>query len=205
MDESTKPDPANQRWAPVWTPTPGQIQSTNVAHWMLEQGIGDYQSFYRWSVDSRAEFWQSAISRLGISFDKNPTTVLNVDDGEEHAKWCAGGKLNIVKSCFQGDDHETAIIAQQPTGELRRTTNSQLRAMANRISNSLVAHGCRKGDAVAVVLPMTELSVAIYLGIVQAGCIVVSIADSFAPPQICLLYTSPSPRDKRQSRMPSSA
>ena len=25
------------------------------------------------------------------------------------------------------------------------------------------------------------------------------------PPQICLLYTSPSPRDKRQSRMPSSA
>ena len=26
-----------------------------------------------------------------------------------------------------------------------------------------------------------------------------------APAQICLLYTSPSPRDKRQSRMPSSA
>ena len=25
------------------------------------------------------------------------------------------------------------------------------------------------------------------------------------PPQTCLLYTSPSPRDKRQSRMPSSA
>ena len=25
------------------------------------------------------------------------------------------------------------------------------------------------------------------------------------PPGICLLYTSPSPRDKRQSRMPSSA
>ena len=25
------------------------------------------------------------------------------------------------------------------------------------------------------------------------------------PPEICLLYTSPSPRDKRQSRMPSSA
>ena len=26
-----------------------------------------------------------------------------------------------------------------------------------------------------------------------------------APPSVCLLYTSPSPRDKRQSRMPSSA
>ena len=28
---------------------------------------------------------------------------------------------------------------------------------------------------------------------------------SFALPEFCLLYTSPSPRDKRQSRMPSSA
>ena len=27
----------------------------------------------------------------------------------------------------------------------------------------------------------------------------------FKPQNICLLYTSPSPRDKRQSRMPSSA
>ena len=30
-------------------------------------------------------------------------------------------------------------------------------------------------------------------------------AKSLAPAEICLLYTSPSPRDKRQSRMPSSA
>ena len=29
--------------------------------------------------------------------------------------------------------------------------------------------------------------------------------SNFAGPDICLLYTSPSPRDKRQSRMPSSA
>ena len=29
--------------------------------------------------------------------------------------------------------------------------------------------------------------------------------NTFTPSYICLLYTSPSPRDKRQSRMPSSA
>ena len=31
------------------------------------------------------------------------------------------------------------------------------------------------------------------------------VADHYAEFQNCLLYTSPSPRDKRQSRMPSSA
>ena len=30
-------------------------------------------------------------------------------------------------------------------------------------------------------------------------------SEALAKPVICLLYTSPSPRDKRQSRMPSSA
>ena len=36
-------------------------------------------------------------------------------------------------------------------------------------------------------------------------CIVMSHESHNHPSQICLLYTSPSPRDKRQSRMPSSA
>ena len=31
------------------------------------------------------------------------------------------------------------------------------------------------------------------------------LVELLQPPMLCLLYTSPSPRDKRQSRMPSSA
>ena len=42
------------------------------------------------------------------------------------------------------------------------------------------------------------------LGIMVAGVILLSIVGSYAF-YACLLYTSPSPRDKRQSRMPSSA
>ena len=36
-------------------------------------------------------------------------------------------------------------------------------------------------------------------------CVALSDALKKADPSVCLLYTSPSPRDKRQSRMPSSA
>ena len=38
---------------------------------------------------------------------------------------------------------------------------------------------------------------------IQAG--EYSLSPAMTPREICLLYTSPSPRDKRQSRMPSSA
>ena len=40
------------------------------------------------------------------------------------------------------------------------------------------------GTSIAVYLPMTTVAVCIYLGIVLAGCVVVSIADSFATPEV---------------------
>ena len=40
---------------------------------------------------------------------------------------------------------------------------------------------------------------------VSANSLIQSDEDIYASLLICLLYTSPSPRDKRQSRMPSSA
>ena len=39
----------------------------------------------------------------------------------------------------------------------------------------------------------------------SAQSVAAGIKPNFVGPQACLLYTSPSPRDKRQSRMPSSA
>lgn len=41
-----------------------------------------------------------------------------------------------------------------------------------------------KGDAIAIDMPMTCTAVIIYLAIILAGYVVVSIADSFAPKEI---------------------
>jgi long-subunit acyl-CoA synthetase (AMP-forming) len=41
-----------------------------------------------------------------------------------------------------------------------------------------------KGDAIAIDMPMTVNAVIIYLAIILAGCVVVSIADSFAAKEI---------------------
>ena len=45
----------------------------------------------------------------------------------------------------------------------------------------------------------------IHAGTVRPVCANETLVDSETLCLICLLYTSPSPRDKRQSRMPSSA
>ena len=55
-------------------------------------------------------------------------------------------------------------------------------------------------------LRLHELDV--YVGVSAGAFIAASLANGISTSElcrICLLYTSPSPRDKRQSRMPSSA
>ena len=61
----------------------------------------------------------------------------------------------------------------------------------NLVSNLV---GTRKRFALAVNSKENKIHESIYSSIKKAK-----------KPKICLLYTSPSPRDKRQSRMPSSA
>ncbi len=151
---------------------------------MDERAMSSYSEFHRWTVEHRADFWGQACTRIGIRFRKQGEPILDLSRGPQHAIWFPGAELNITESCFQAEEHQPAIIFQKPGKPLETISYGQLKKMTNRVSNSLVQLGCKRGDAIAVVLPMTGLSVPIYLGIIQAGCQVVSIADSFAPPEI---------------------
>lgn len=54
------------------------------------------------------------------------------------------------------------------------------------VANSLETLGLKKGSAIAIDMPMNVTAVIIYLAIILAGYVVVSIADSFAPREISL-------------------
>lgn len=56
--------------------------------------------------------------------------------------------------------------------------------MSRLVAYGLETLGLEKGSAIAIDMPMDVKSVVIYLAIVLAGYVVVSIADSFAPSEI---------------------
>ena len=58
--------------------------------------------------------------------------------------------------------------------------------MAGRVANGFAELGIKADDRVAIDMPMTVESVAIYLGAVAAGCPVVAVADSFASAEIAV-------------------
>ncbi len=171
-------------YPPAWYPSQEQIAATHIAQLMSELQLSSYSDLHVWSVQHRAQFWQRMIEKLGIRFQQFYTQVLDLSQGVESPQWLVGAQLNIVESCFRAPETQTAIIFQPEGGAIARLTYGELRGLVNQISNGLVTAGFQPGDAIAIVLPMTVEAIAVYLGIVQAGCVVVSIADSFAPPEI---------------------
>jgi len=169
---------------PAWVPAPEFITTTNIAWLMRRVGADSYPSLHRWSVEQRESFWRAAVDRLQIRFRKEADTILDMSPGAEAARWFAGARLNIIESCFSAEPSSPAIVHQSEGGEMEVMSVAALGSLTNRIAGSLVRRGMRPGDAIAIVMPMTALSVAIYLGIIKAGGVVVSIPDSFRPAEI---------------------
>jgi acetyl-CoA synthetase len=168
----------------VWTPTPDYLAGTNVAWLMRHAGVSSYEALHTWSVRDREGYWAAAIERLGIHCRIPFDRVVDLSKGIESPRWLPGARLNIVESCFSAPADSPAIIAQAEGGELEVVSLGALKSLSERVAAGLTRRGFKPGDALAIVMPMTVECVAIYLGILQTGCVAVSIADSFRPKEI---------------------
>ncbi|MDZ8187538.1 MAG: AMP-binding protein [Nostoc sp. ChiSLP02] len=181
----------SQGYPPAWFPSHEQIQVTNIAALMKKLKLDSYTELHAWSTQHRAEFWDIIIQRLGIRWREKYTQIVDLSDGVESPQWLVGAQFNIIESCFQTSPNIPAIIFQPEGGSISTLSYGELYALTNRVANGLVNADFQRGDAIAIMMPMTAESVAIYLGIVKAGCIVVSIADSFSAAEIARrLYLS---------------
>jgi acetyl-CoA synthetase len=153
--------------------------------WLMQRaGVDSYEALHAWSVRHRETFWALAIKRLGLHFQRPVSRVMDLSRGVEEPRWLVGAQLNIVESCFAAPADSPAIIHQAEGGELATVSVGELKALTERVASNLKRRGFKPGDALAIIMPMTAESVAIYLGIIQAGCVVVGIADSFRPKEI---------------------
>jgi acetyl-CoA synthetase len=169
---------------PAWVPSEDEIARTNLHKFIAELGLKNYQDLRAWSIENRESFWARVIDKLSIQFAVKPQRVTDPHSKAHSPDWLPGAKFNIAASCFGAGDQAPAIIYQSESGISSTTTYGDLKRDAMVVARSLQKIGLSKGDAVAIDMPMNVESVAIYLGVVLAGCAVVSIADSFAPTEI---------------------
>ncbi len=176
--------------APVWQPSASIQAAANITQFMARLEMGTVKQFHAFSVNQSDDFWQRIIAQLEIVFKKKPTAVCNSSKNLSSPHWLPDAKLNIAESCFLAPATATAILYEDKNRQLCRVSYQELNVLSNRIANSLIQKGLCAGDAIAIVMPMTMTAVAIYLGIIKMGGVVVSIADSFSSQEIASRFKS---------------
>ena len=118
---------------------------------IYERGASDLEGF--WAEQAKTLRWRTPFTKV-------------LDWDLPYAKWFVGGELNISENCLDrhvqaGSGTKVAYFWEGEPGDRRTITYEQLLADTQRCANALKDLGVRKGDRVAIYLPMIpELPVA---------------------------------------------
>ena len=165
----------------VVNPTGDTVTNANLTALMHDVGVGTFEELHAWSVNHVDDFWQRVIGELSIEFGTEPTAVRGSDDVAD-PDWLPGAMFNIVTSCLDHAGDAAAVITSD-SGVVRTIRVDELRALVASFAAGFAAR-FELGDRIAIVMPMNLNAVVAYLGIIAAGGVVVSVADSFASDEI---------------------
>ncbi|KAG2675196.1 hypothetical protein I3760_13G173500 [Carya illinoinensis] len=189
---------------PYWFPSQYQSKHTNLGRLMENYGskllgtsykdpITSFSQFQKFSVQHPEAYWSIVLKELSVSFREAPKCILDTSDKSKHGgTWLPGSALNIAECCLlprnhpRKEDSDLAVVWRDEGSEdshINHITLQELRQQVILVANALHAI-FTNGDAIAIDMPMTVNAVIIYLAIVLAGFVVVSIADSFAAKEI---------------------
>jgi len=99
-------------------------------------------------------------------------------------RWYRGGRSNLAYNCLDhhvlsGRGAATALITENERGETRTFTYTELHAEAKRISAALRGLGIAKGDRVAIYMPTSAEAIALMLGAIRIGAVIIVIFAGF--------------------------
>ncbi|MFY9710420.1 MAG: acetate--CoA ligase [Candidatus Cybelea sp.] len=155
-------------------PSPEFTKQANASAGLYEQADRDYLAF--WAEWARKLEWSKPF-----------TTTLEWN--EPFAKWFGDGELNVSVNCLDrhvraGRGEKIAFYFEGEPGDRRTITYAQLLEDVNRFANGLRTLGIKKGDRVAIYMPMIpELPVAL-LACARIGAPHSVIFGGFSPESI---------------------
>jgi acetyl-CoA synthetase len=141
-----------------------------------------YRKLYAESVNAPEKFWaeQAAEHLLWRSKWKK---VLQWK--APHAKWFVGGKLNVAENCLDRHlgtprENKAAIVFEGEPGDQRTLTYKQLHQEVCRCANALESLGLRKGDRVAIYMPMVPEAAVAMLACARIGAVHTVVFGGFS-------------------------
>ena len=137
-----------------------------------------YDAMYARSLREPEKFWLEQANTL--EWFKKPTVARKFDWNTDARKvqhtFFEDGELNVTVNCLDRHlktlGHKTAIIWQgEPEEDVKKITYAELHADVCKFANILKSLGVKKGDRVAIYMPMIPEAAVAMLGCARIGAI----------------------------------
>ena len=171
--------------------------------WYRVNSFEHYKELYTQSTENPDKFWGDIAENF--RWRKKWDSVCEWNFDEPKIEWFKGAKLNITENCLdrhldkRGNKIALVWEPNDPKEKFIRWTYRELHDKVCRFANVLKENGCKKGDVVAIYMPMIpELTVATLAcarigavhSVVFAGFSAHALADRINDAQATMVLTS---------------
>jgi len=175
----------------VWHPTADYTEHSRIKHFMRQHNIATYEDLLSRSEDLEW-FWDAFIRFAGIEFYKPYNQIVDLSRGLPFPKWFVEGEINIAHNALDkwalnpATSADTALIWESEAGDSQQFTFFDLYQQANQVANALLELGIKRGDRVAIYMPLIPETVIAVFGIYKIGAVVVPLFSGFGYEAIAL-------------------
>ena len=151
---------------------------------MKKHRISTLSELSKKAKDELEWFWQEVDKDIGIVWDSPYSQTLDSSNGIAHSKWFVNGKINIYKSTVEKfvktTPNKTAYHFISEDGQTSKLTYQELDDKVSKLANGLKSLGVKKGDVVAIYLPMIQEAILAILASAKIGAIQTVIFSGYS-------------------------
>jgi len=151
---------------------------------MQKHNISSLEELSQKANENLEWFWKSVDKDIGIVWDEPYTKTLDVSEGIAWSKWFVNGKTNIYKSSVEKfakqNPQKIAYHFVSEDGQTSKISYSELDSKVSKLANGLKSLGVKKGDVIAIYLPMIEEAILAILAASKIGAIQTVIFSGYS-------------------------
>lgn len=165
-------------------PNEKQIQESNIFQFMQKHNISSIEELSQKAKSNLEWFWESVDKDIGIIWDVPYTKTLDVSKGIAWSQWFVNGKTNIYKSSVEKfvklHPQKTAYYFVSEDDKTSKISYLELDSKVSKLANGLKSLGVKKGDTIAIYLPMIKEAILAILAASKIGAIQTVIFSGYS-------------------------
>ncbi len=172
--------------APLWQPSPSQIQGTNLTAFIREinnrhqQNLSSFSDLQHWSIHNLPEFWRAVWDICGLITSFKGKREVHLPQGIFKPQFFVDAKLNFAENLLSPRSADTPTLIFWGEDKIKRTlTFREVYQEVARLAAYLKSLGVEKGDRICGYVPHAPEAVIAMLATTSLGAIWSSCSPDF--------------------------